>query len=1002
MRACSRCGRDNPDDARFCSGCGAELAVALTQRETRKVVTVLFCDLVGSTALGESTDPEALRARMRRYFADLRAILERHGGAVEKFVGDAVMAVFGIPVAHEDDALRAVRAAWEMREAVSVHGLEARIGVNTGEVVVGGEGETLVTGDAVNVAARLEQSAPAGHVLIGPETRLLVRDAVRVESVEPLTLKGKSHPVEAFRILEVIAGAEPVARHLDSVLVGRERERTRLRREYEDTVAGRACRLVTLLGPAGVGKSRLVADFLEHARQEADVLHGRCPHYGEGITYWPLVELLLAIAVDPDTVLGSSAAETQLAFRRLLEERAAKRPQIVVFDDIQWAESTFLELIEHIADLSRGAPILLLCVARTELLDTQRGWGGGKLNATSLLLEPLGDEDCDQLIDTLAAEAIDDETRQRIIVASQGNPLFVHEMLAMAREQPGERRIVVPPTIHALLQARLDRLSSKERAVIECGSVEGQIFHRGSVAELAPPVRSDVETHLSALVRQELIRPDSTVFAGDEAFRFRHILIRDAAYESLPKATRAQLHEQFANWLDGQKLIERDEILGYHLEQATRYRREIDPEAAELCGLAGRAAEHLAAAGRAALDRGDARAARTLLERATAVLPQNDERRFAHVPELADAYHETADKRAFEILTKARSGGNPITRARAAVRLGRFDLERPGEIAKAQRAALLEEARAVFEAESHDLGLAEYWLAEAQERWAAARAAETAEACEHALLHLERAGAAQSHIGQRTRQLLLRTYIFSPIPVDDALARVSELSRDDDGPLVRAAERIVIGSLLSMKGQIDRALELVRGARQMFADAGLLVSAWQGTFEADIAIRAGDWPKAERTLRDGFDRLEELGEHSYSSTIAAVLPMVLVSQRKLAAAREALDQARRTTTADDLLNFVFIGFAEGRLLAHENRLAEAEAVGRHAVELADRIDFCFSRPLAHSYFAETLALAGKPEEAAHHATTALGILERKGDVMLAARVRERMAAAGVGSPEEVA
>jgi tetratricopeptide (TPR) repeat protein len=371
------------------------------------------------------------------------------------------------------------------------------------------------------------------------------------------------------------------------------------------------------------------------------------------------------------------------------------------------------------------------------------------------------------------------------------------------------------------------------------------------------------------------------------------------------------------------------------------------------------------------------------------------------MPDLADAYHETADKRAFEILTKARSAGNPMTRARAAVRLGAFPLERPSGITKGQRAALRAEARAAFEAEGHDLGLAEYWLAEAEERWSAARAAETAEACEHALLHLERAGAAQSHTGQRTRELLLRTYIYSPIPVDDALARVSELSRDDDGPLVRAEEGLVIGSLLSMKGEINRALDLVRGARQMFADAGLLVSASRGTFEADIAIRAGDWPKAERTLRDGFERLEELGEHSYSSTIAAHLPMVLVSQRKLAAAREALDQARRLTADDDLINFVFIELAEGRLLAHEDRLAEAEAVGRHAVELADRIDFCFGRPLAHSYFAETLALAGKPEEAARHATTALGILEAKGDVMLAARVRERLAAAGVRTSKAV-
>ena len=1002
MVACPSCGRENADDARFCNACGAELAVAERQRESRKVVTVLFCDLVGSTALGESTDPEALRARMRRYFADLRTILERHGGAVEKFVGDAVMAVFGIPAAHEDDALRAVRAAWEMREAVSAHGLSARIGVNTGEVVVGGEGETLVTGDAVNVAARLEQSAPAGEVLLGSETRLLVRDAVRVEPVKPLALKGKSQPVAAFRLLEVIAGAAPVARHPESVLVGRERERARLRREFEDTVADRACRLVTLLGPAGVGKSRLVADFLEYARQEADVLHGRCLNYGEGITYWPLVELLLAIGVEPETVLGSSAAETQLAFRRLLEERAVTRPQIVVFDDIHWAESTFLELVEHIADLSRGAPILVLCVARTELLDAQPGWGGGKLNATSLLLEPLGDDDCDRLIDTLLVDAIDPDTRQRIIVASEGNPLFVHEMLAMAREHRGDGEIVVPPTIHALLQARLDALPGDERTVVECGSVEGQVFHRGSVAELAPPVRPEVGAHLSALVRQELIRPDSTVFAGDEAFRFRHILIRDAAYESLPKVTRARLHEQFANWLEGQELVERDEILGYHLEQAHRYRRELDPEADELRSLADRAAEHLAAAGRAALDRGDARAAGTLLERATAVLAPDDERKLALAPELADAYFETADKRAPEVLTEARSAADPITRARAAVRLGTFGLDGSNEILKEQRVALLEEARAVFEAEGDDVGLAECWRAEAEERWIAGRAEETAEACEHALRHLERAGAAYGHIDRSIRHRLLRTLIFSPLPVDDALARVRELARDDDGPLTRAGEHAVTGTLLSMKGEIDHALELVHEARRVFVDAGQPGLAGAFAISAGtIEIRAGAWHQAEHTLRDSFADLEARGDYTYSSTLVAMLAIVLVSTGEGGPAREALDQARRVTASDDLINFVFTGFAEGLLLAREGRFAEAEAVGRDAVELADRIDFCFGRPLAHSYFAETLALVGKPEEAARHAATALGILEGKGDVMLAARVRERVGAAGIHIPERV-
>ena len=276
MTACSNCGVENPAEARFCSACGTALAAVEPAREQRKVVTILFCDLVGSTALGESTDPEALRARMRRYFDDLRTIIERHGGTVEKFVGDAVMAVFGIPVSHEDDALRAVRAAAEMQAAIAEHGLEARIGVNTGEVVVGGEGETLVTGDAVNVAARLEQAAASGKALIGAETRQLVRDAVVVEPVEPLALKGKSEPVEAFRLLEVLSDAAALARHPETPLVGRERERQRLWRDYEDAVADRTCRLFTLLGPAGIGKSRLVADFLERIGDGADVLRGRC------------------------------------------------------------------------------------------------------------------------------------------------------------------------------------------------------------------------------------------------------------------------------------------------------------------------------------------------------------------------------------------------------------------------------------------------------------------------------------------------------------------------------------------------------------------------------------------------------------------------------------------------------------------------------------------------------------------------------------------------------
>ena len=577
MAVCAACGRESPDDFGFCPGCGATLAPPVSRRDVRKVVTVLFCDLTGSTAIGDSTDPEPLRALMSRYYDSARAVLERHGGTVEKFVGDAVMAVFGIPVATEHDALRAVRAAVELRDGVHALGLEARIGVNTGEVVAG-VGDTLVTGDAVNVAARLEQAAGPGEVLLGAETVGLVRDAVEAEPVE-LTVKGKPEPVRASRLLRLDVDALGLVRNLDRPLVGRVRERERLRADFADAAAARTCRLFTLIGPAGVGKSRLVEDFLEHVDDSARVARARCLSYGEGITYWPLVEVLLQLGRDPEQAIRSSPADTQLATRALLEEVAAERPLVLVLDDLQWAEAPLLDLVDHLADWSREAPLFLLCVARPELLDARPGWGGGKFNATSILLEPLTEEQAAALADELlAGVAVDAGTRDRILATAEGNPLFLEEMAALARESRGA--VDVPPTIQALLQARLDTLDASDRAVIERGAVEGKVFHRGAVTALAPaPLRDDVPTRLLSLVRRELVRPDRSQLPGDDAFRFRHLLIRDAAYESLPKASRAELHERFADWLDEHAgLVEQDEIVGYHLEQASRHRRELDGE----------------------------------------------------------------------------------------------------------------------------------------------------------------------------------------------------------------------------------------------------------------------------------------------------------------------------------------------------------------------------------------------------------------------------------------
>ena len=968
-------------------------------REQRKVVTVLFCDLVGSTALGESTDPEALRARMRRYFEDLRLIIERHGGTVEKFVGDAVMAVFGIPVSHEDDALRAIRAASEMRAAISAHGLEARIGVNTGEVVVGGSDDTLVTGDAVNVAARLEQAAASGETLIGAETRALVRDAIRVEAVEPLALKGKSEPVVAFRLLEVLLDSDALARHLETPLVGRERERQRLWRDYEDAVADRTCRLFTLLGPAGIGKSRLVADFLERVGDSADVLRGRCLHYGEGITYWPLVEILIAIGVEPDSVLGTSPPETQLAFRRLLEARAVERPQVVVIDDLQWAEPVFIDLVEHVADLSRDAPIFLLCVARTELLDVRPDWGGGKMNATALLLEPLGAAECEELMALLVTDApLDGQLRERITVASAGNPLFVEEMLAMVRDHGNDGEIVVPPTIHALLQARIDSLDGDVRVVMERGSVEGEVFHRGAVAELSPDlVRPAVESHLATLVRKELIRSTSPTFPEDEGFRFRHLLIRDAAYESLPKATRAELHERFADWLAAHDLVEGDEIVGYHLEQAHRYRHELDGSDPTLDSIARRASDHLAAAGRGTLDRGDYNAGRSLLRRASALLPEHDESRLALAPDLAVALFESGGD-GWTMLADAARAADPRTRARAIVTMSTWALVGGLDRAFDQRQAWRDEARCTFEETGDEYGLALYWWSTAMESWFGLRAQDTVEACERALEHLERSGTSGSRLENFIRSRLIASFVYTPLPVDDSIERIRAIGAGH-GLLGQAWERGIIGRLCAMKGDFARGRELVRGARQAYLDAGMLQTAGGIAMgEARIEWLAGDDAAAERTLREGLRVLEEIGERAFYPTAALQLAELLYEQGRLHDVHEWRDKARATTGADDLANFLLLDLLDGCLLGRDGRIDEAEAAAQRAIQRLELIDMNEIEAEAHGYLAEIFASTGKLEVAREHGSRSLSIAERKNDIALAGRLRGWLTAAGVDVP----
>jgi len=559
---CASCGQDNPAGFGFCGACGAALAKE-PAGDVRKTVTVVFCDLVGSTALGERTDPEVLRELMASYHAELRAILERHGGTVEKFVGDAAMAIFGLPQVHEDDALRAVRAAVEMRNAVTSLGLEVRIGVNTGEVVAG-IGETLATGDAVNVAARLEQAAEAGEVLVGAATERLVRNLVRAESVVPLVLKGKSEPVPAFRVLELLDEVPAFTRPIDAPFVGRREELEQLESVLAAAVDTRTPQLATIVGPPGIGKSRLAAELL--GRSQARVVVGRCISYGEGITYWPIREIASQIgdlraalrnaadaelaAVRIESALGATdtpVATEEIAWgvRRLFEELAGMEPLVVVFDDIHWAEPVLLDLVEYVAAFVQDVPLLVLCTGRPELFELRPTWTAPKPNATLLSLDPLSESDSEALVERLGD--VTAETRARIIDAAEGNPLFTEQLVAMQAESGGGE-LEVPPTLRALLAARIDRLAEPERAVAARGSVEGRLFHRGAVAALLPePERPEAGAHLLTLVLKELIRPDRAMLPGDDGFRFGHILIRDAAYEAIPKRQRASLHEQFAD-----------------------------------------------------------------------------------------------------------------------------------------------------------------------------------------------------------------------------------------------------------------------------------------------------------------------------------------------------------------------------------------------------------------------------------------------------------------------
>jgi class 3 adenylate cyclase/tetratricopeptide (TPR) repeat protein len=1008
----------------------------------RKTVTIIFVDVADSTPLGSSLDPEPLRRLMLRYFETVADALRRHGGSVEKFIGDAVMAVFGVPAVHEDDALRAVRAAVEAREAISElneelereRGLriETRTGVNTGEVFTGERSDefTLVTGDAVNVAARLQQSARPGEILIGDATRRLVRDAVLIDRVE-LTLRGKDDSVVAWRLLDVLDAPSGFARRFESPLIGRTRELAHLRLAFERTVQERTNCLFTILGAAGIGKSRLVAELSVTLADDAKVVAGRCLPYGEGITFWPLREIVQDLTRDdPDALttalvqddedaeaivtriggaIGRSevsgpAEETFWAVRKLFEALAREQPLVVVFEDIHWAEPTLLDLIDHIAEWSRDAPILLLCVARPDLLETRPSWGGGKLNSASLIVEALTDAEADALIDSLHGESeLSPGLRRQIADQAEGNPLFVEQMLALlAEKSDGDRAVEIPPTIQTLLAARLDRLSDVERMVIERAAVVGTRFWPGAVAELvAPESREAVASLLPRLVRKELIRPDQEVVAGEEGYRFRHILIRDAAYSGIAKELRGELHERFATLIErtpGSPIVEIEEILGYHLEQAFHYRAELmsaDNDAAE---LAARAATHLAGAGRRALARGDISAGANLLGRTAALVPPDAPERIELLTALGSALVLAGDlAQAERVLNEAIEAGSAAGDRRVELH-ARLEhaflraLTNP-DIGVEHLRRIADEAIPELEVLGDDVGLAKAWRRLADVHWMSNRWAEQERALERALTYAERAGDAREAGGIRMR--LAMALYWGPTPAPEAIDRAERtLLQVRGNHAVESTFLVSLAGLHAMSDRFEEARRLLSRGEEIAEELGFKL--WFAGFSlvsGDVELLAGDTAAAERKLRRGYGILESLGERRVRSTVASRLAKTVYLQRRYEDAEHFTTISEQLAGSGDMASQIEWRSVRAKLVARRGEFERAEQLARDALRLAEQTDAIGSQATALLDLAEVLSNAGRDEETASLVSRARDLFEQKGNVVAARAAGEMLARA---------
>jgi class 3 adenylate cyclase/tetratricopeptide (TPR) repeat protein len=1031
VHICPSCGKDNPAEASFCMACAAPLGESVTSRELRKVVTAVFCDLVGSTTLGETHDLEVLRPVLDRYFTEMRSAVERHGGRVEKFIGDAVVAIFGLPVAHEDDGLRAVRAAVEMQQRLdklhetSPIPLAARIGVTTGELLVRGD-HTLI-GDVMNTASRLQSAAEPGEVLIGEPTWRLVRTHVVADAVEPLHAKGKAEPVPAWRLVTV----RPMEAWSATPFVGRDRHMRLLENALEDAIDARAGVLVTVLAPPGVGKSRLAAAFASEVQERATVLVGQTPSYGEGVTFAPLVELLSQAVGRPsgdaedvaaalrermvDQPDGASVADrlaqflgvgealgadTSWAVRRLLEVLASERPLVVMLEDVHWAEPPMLDLVDAVVERAHG-PMLFLCLARPELLEQRPTWGAGKPRAVTTILPPLTPGETRRVAELLLGGQAPASVVDRVCERADGNPLYLEQLTAMLADQgllvdgewmgSADAEVEIPGTLQALLAARLDRLDPEPRLILGRAAVEGRRFRVSAVRTLAPEVRpDDIALAIASLDRSGLVQPEDE--AGGR-WRFTHALVVDAAYGGLSKGLRAELHEQLADWMTVQDAgqADVDESVARHLERALHLREELGMRDEDSAVLSARAGELFAAAGSRAFAALDLITTRDLLGRAAVLLPERDPRRLDLLPNLGVALTETGRPEETEALLseaveQSRAAGSERDALRATIQLLSNRVYRSSTEVEIDAAVTEAEAAAdALDALDDHIGLAEAAIAiEYLEfmRGCVARSHEwTLRALRHGLAagrFRESAQAAADIVG---------TAVVGPLPFDAFAATAEEHLFPLGDPVSGSAgfALMAIGSLAA--GDEAGFLEHEWRWRETVDHNGL---GWLGAAHAlvmaNVEIWVGTPEAAERRLREARDVLVALGDIWWVSTLDSSLCIAVGAQDRTPEFLRLVDAFEASAPVPDRQILARRSLLRSRALLIRGSAVDAEAAARRGLELVESSDLVLDHVDALLTLADAFNARGLKEEAVAARRDAVARSRVKGHLAAIARL----------------